>query len=60
MSWSDFDKNGALIERGDDTDSHIDTLVLMSLFPMRRIRALRPVAAADYFMKNRWIIFTAL
>lgn len=35
--------------------SHLDTISLLSLFRIGQLRALRPVAASDYFERNRWV-----
>lgn len=38
-------------------NSHLDTLVLMSLFRGKSFAKVRPVAAGDYFMKNKFLAF---
>jgi 1-acyl-sn-glycerol-3-phosphate acyltransferase len=41
-------------------NSHLDTMVLMTLLPPRLRPKVRPVAAADYFLKNRLMAWFSL
>ncbi|MCA9039762.1 MAG: 1-acyl-sn-glycerol-3-phosphate acyltransferase [Planctomycetaceae bacterium] len=36
-------------------NSHLDALVLMTLFSTRQMNKVHPVAAADYFLKNKYL-----
>lgn len=36
-------------------NSHLDTLVLMTLFPLNLLDKLHPVAAEDYWLRNPWL-----
>ena len=40
-------------------NSHLDTLTLMALFPLKDLHLLRPAAAADYFLANKWLSWFA-
>ena len=41
-------------------NSHLDTMVLMTLLPVRLLPKIQPVAAADYFLRNILVAWFAL
>lgn len=41
-------------------NSHLDTMVLISLLPLKILHKVQPVAAADYFLKNKFMGWFAL
>lgn len=41
-------------------NSHVDTFVLMTLFPMNCLKRLRAAAAADHFLRNRVLAWISL
>jgi len=41
-------------------NSHLDTMVLMGMYPLSVIHKVRPVAAADYFLANKIVAWFSL
>ncbi|WP_324172059.1 lysophospholipid acyltransferase family protein [Sulfurimonas sp.] len=41
-------------------NSHLDTMILMSIFSLSKIKKVRPLAAADYFLRNRYLAWFSL
>lgn len=41
-------------------NSHLDVLVLMVLFPLKLLPKIRPIAAEDYFLRNRFLAWFSL
>ncbi len=41
-------------------NSHLDTMVLMSMYPLAALHKVRPVAAADYFLRHKVIAWLSL
>ena len=57
-------KRELLPERGPavivaNHNSHLDAMILMSMYPLGKLDLLRPAAAMDYFLANRWLRFLA-